>query len=225
MRSISISDFQIFPVKLHDEPEKNISDEQPTLCLTHGCRTTAKHILENLNVSVNPCEDFYAFACGNFMSDSPIPIYQEYTNTFVQIEDRIFRQVLTLLVEPFANNEPRSFSMAKTMFNTCMNVKKIDGRGSAPLMDVLFRLGGWPALQGNDWLDTNWTLTTYLRKIHGEGFDMEYLFTIGVDRNPKNLNETIIGVRFVFYRIQILLEILYFTMDSFRWLRRILQLV
>lgn len=166
----------------------------PTMCLSHGCRSTAQNILENLDVSVDPCEDFYKFACGNFMVDSSIPRYQEYVNTFVNMEDRIYRQILSLISAPVERTEPRSFAMVKSMFNTCINLKKIDGRGSAPLLDVLFRLGGWPALKGKSWTDTNWTLTEYSRKIHGEGFDMEYLFTLGVDRDPKHFNDSIIGV-------------------------------
>lgn len=128
------------------------------------------------------------------MRDSVIPKHQEYVNAFVNIEDRIYRQVLGLISSKVLSTDPRSFAMAKTMFNTCINVKTIDGRGSGALVDVLLRLGGWPVLSGDAWTDTEWTVTKYLSKIRGEGFNMEYLFTMGVDRDPKNLNVSIIGV-------------------------------
>lgn len=153
-------------------------------------------MLTILNESVDPCDDFYEFACGHFMSmTSSIPNYQEYIDNFGNIEDRIYRQVLSLLTDPVQSNEPRPFSMAKSFFNTCMNVKKIDGRGSEPLMNVLFRLGDWPLIKGDRWKDkAKWTLSTYLSYIRQCGFEMEYLFTIGIDRDPKNMNESIIGV-------------------------------
>lgn len=171
-----------------------------------------------MDLKVDPCDDFYEFSCGNFMGDHSIPLYQKYVNTFVNIEDRINRQVLCLLSEPIDSTEPRSSSMAKSMFNTCINVKHVDGRGSAPLIDILFRLGGWPILKGDDWVDSNWTITKYLKQIRDEGFDMEYLFTMGVDRDPKNGNNSIIGVSSLFiYNI--------LTLKCFRQLHQILQLV
>ncbi|RXG60084.1 hypothetical protein Avbf_10556 [Armadillidium vulgare] len=43
------------------------------VCLTEGCVNAAYHILERANLSVDPCEDFYEFACGTFVHNSKIP--------------------------------------------------------------------------------------------------------------------------------------------------------
>ena len=42
-------------------------------CMTPGCVKTASDILSNLDDAVNPCKDFYQFACGGFMKRTSIP--------------------------------------------------------------------------------------------------------------------------------------------------------
>lgn len=42
-------------------PDKNV-------CKTKECAAAAKFILDRMNATVDPCDDFYEFACGKFAS-------------------------------------------------------------------------------------------------------------------------------------------------------------
>ena len=43
------------------------------LCLTKECIAASHKLFQNMNVSVDPCDDFYQFSCGNYIHRSIIP--------------------------------------------------------------------------------------------------------------------------------------------------------
>ncbi|TMS19497.1 Endothelin-converting enzyme 1 [Larimichthys crocea] len=45
----------------------------PGLCLTEPCINVASSVMESLDRSVDPCHDFYNFACGGWVKNNPLP--------------------------------------------------------------------------------------------------------------------------------------------------------
>lgn len=45
----------------------------PGLCLTEPCITVASAVMGALDRSVDPCHDFYNFACGGWVKSNPLP--------------------------------------------------------------------------------------------------------------------------------------------------------
>lgn len=54
----------------------------PGLCLTEPCITVASVVMGGLDQSVDPCKDFYNFACGGWMKNNPLPEGKSRWGTF-----------------------------------------------------------------------------------------------------------------------------------------------
>ena len=54
-------------------PSPTPPDSEPSICLTRGCVQLAAEMTAAMNQSVDPCEDFYQFSCGNWGQRNMIP--------------------------------------------------------------------------------------------------------------------------------------------------------
>ena len=43
------------------------------LCLSESCVLSAAKLLKQMDRNVEPCQDFYRFACGGFIADTVLP--------------------------------------------------------------------------------------------------------------------------------------------------------
>lgn len=151
-----------------------------------------------MNQSINPCDDFYEFSCGNFPKQHVIPDDQPFITGYSLLNDDIKRQIKHMLDEPIRDDEARPFVMAKTLYNLCYDKKSIEDNGIAPLQSILTRLGGWPLVEGSKWKEENfdWKTTTY--NIQNEGYTVFNILPITVGMNAKNSSQHMINVRDIF---------------------------
>ena len=55
-------------------------------CTSKHCVTIAASLLNNIDFSVNPCDDFYEYACGSWIKKNSIPDGKSIWGTFQQLE-------------------------------------------------------------------------------------------------------------------------------------------
>lgn len=94
------------------------------ICFEPGCIHTASKFLENMNPKVEPCDDFFEFACGNFLKNTNIPDDKTSVTMFSVINDQLQEQLRTMIEEPIMDNEPKPFVLAKKLYKACMNKSK-----------------------------------------------------------------------------------------------------
>lgn len=140
-------------------------------------------ILANMDTTQDPCQDFYAFACGGFIKKTDIPDESFQASTNEDIQNTIKMQVRELLEEPAGSLDLEAFIKAKDFYASCMDVDKIETMGSEPLKKVLSDVGGWPVLQGADRTPTHEDLPDLLSALTKRGIVADYLFQFGTMKN------------------------------------------
>lgn len=85
---------------------------------------TASVFQSKMNSSVNPCDDFYRFACGRFEKTTIIPDDAGSVNTINLIEGRVIGQLHTLLNNEIREKDLRPFQLVKQFYRQCMNTCK-----------------------------------------------------------------------------------------------------
>ncbi|XP_031827062.2 M13 family metallopeptidase neprilysin 2 isoform X1 [Nomia melanderi] len=164
------------------------------ICYTPECVHTASRILKNMNPEVEPCDDFYDFACGGFLETTSIPDDKTSVNTFTEISDELQNQLRTSIEEKSAADEPKPFRLAKNLYKACMNKTLIEKQGLDPLLNILKKLGGWPVLEGDNWNESefNWKESVY--KFRKMGYSVDYFIDFSVSVDLKNSTKRIIDL-------------------------------
>ena len=64
-------------------------------CMTKDCVMAAADLLANINENVDPCDNFYEFACGGFIENKVIPDDKSKYSSFSVLNDKLNEQVCT----------------------------------------------------------------------------------------------------------------------------------
>jgi len=155
-------------------------------CLTKGCINTAADLLNKLDQSANPCDNFYQFACGSFIEETVIPDDRTRTSMFSVLGDKLDVQVRGLLEGEIKPEEPKPFKMAKSVFQSCMDKETIEAAGLEPLKVMLQKMGGWPLLEGDSWTTEGYKWFDMTYKFRDHGYSVDYLVDFSVTTDLKN---------------------------------------
>lgn len=117
------------------------------VCKTKACKDKAKLILDNMDKKSNPCDDFYAYACGSYLKRSaidghtPSPVDQLQMKIASDMSD-IFRRLPDITEAQSASDK------AAVTYHVCMNSALNEEQEIAAITQVLAKKGldHWPLL-------------------------------------------------------------------------------
>ncbi|CAH0557229.1 unnamed protein product [Brassicogethes aeneus] len=166
---------------------------QSKICLSAGCIHTASRVLEAMDQSVDPCDDFYQFSCGNFQKKTNIPDDKSSVTSFSIISDMLQEQLRTMIEEPISENEPKPFQLTKKLYKACMNKTKIEEEGMTTINSILKDLGGWPLLEDN-WNEGTFDWRQSVYKFRKFGYSVDYFLDFSVGIDLKNSSKRVIDL-------------------------------
>jgi putative endopeptidase len=98
--------------------------------------------IETIDKSIDPCVDFYQYACGNWIKNSQIPADQSQWGSFTELHDRNLDILHGILEKAAAGGANRSAVDQKIgdFYGSCMEEKEVDAKGISPVKSELDRI-------------------------------------------------------------------------------------
>ncbi|XP_040061858.1 neprilysin-2 isoform X2 [Ixodes scapularis] len=171
-----------------------VGEDSAKLCLSPGCVNAASTLLQNMNQSVDPCENFYEFACGGWVHRHLIPEDKSSLSQFSLIQDQLDAKLRTLVEEPPQDSEPGFIHKMKHMYRSCFNTSLIDSYAEEPLQKVLKVLGGWPVVEGPGWNASKFHWLDALIQYRNFGYSHDILLDLSVIPDFRNNTRYIIDL-------------------------------
>ncbi|XP_077201838.1 kell blood group glycoprotein isoform X1 [Paroedura picta] len=126
-------------------------------CNTTECLALVTNLLEARNGTVDPCEDFFSYTCGNWEVNHTQGTNVALVNVFdVLLEENQLIMKRLLEEQPVGNNSSAK-EKARRFYHSCMETGRIEARGAQPLKELINEVGGW-SITGS-WKETDFNLT------------------------------------------------------------------
>uniref|UniRef100_A0A673JVN8 Endothelin-converting enzyme 1 n=1 Tax=Sinocyclocheilus rhinocerous TaxID=307959 RepID=A0A673JVN8_9TELE len=153
----------------------------PGMCLSEPCVSVASTVLGALDRSVDPCQDFYNFACGGWVRKNPLPEGKSRWGPFSNLWEHNMAIMRNLLENTSMKSLSKAEQKAQWYYQACMNEMKIE--------ICCKYIGGW-GLKG-PWEKDNFQ--EVLRTVSAN-FRTSPFFTVFVSTDSKSSNSNIIQV-------------------------------
>ncbi|XP_065344267.1 neprilysin-11-like [Cloeon dipterum] len=139
------------------------TEGKPKLCLTDECIASADRIVSSMNTSVDPCDNFYEFACGGYV-DTNSNYGNGFVNRFNELGDLTSYRVLRIFDEGIIPSMPETVKQAIEYYEKCIDEDTRNKIGVEPMLKHIESLGlprvpiqdgtaiepsPWPQLEGN----------------------------------------------------------------------------
>ncbi|KAF5307504.1 hypothetical protein FQR65_LT06859 [Abscondita terminalis] len=161
----------------HEKPKRPCDSDQ--------CIIASSDLVNQIDETVDPCENFYKFACGKLESRT------HHRDTAEEsIKKLVEKQLTNILLEPITDDDHPSLKYEKKLFVACKN-EATDGTTLKGLKTILNDLGGWPVLEGEKWNENNFKLIDTIDKLKRVGLFYNMILEVRIEEEPPERNITV----------------------------------
>jgi len=106
--------------------------EYTSICATNACWEHSRALRTSMNTSVNPCEDFEQYACGQWKQRNVIPEDKAALSSFGILSEKNQEIIQGLLTNSktkkknMTDDESKLFDKVQNVFDACMNTTTLD---------------------------------------------------------------------------------------------------
>ncbi|EDV42433.1 uncharacterized protein Dana_GF17017 [Drosophila ananassae] len=123
----------------------------------------AAEIASFMDQTVDPCQNFYTFACGNYdRINSASSLHLVSTGLFDTLTKGYNRKILKMLNTPSDEHDTAEDLQVKHFYESCLKMKDLLPKYDEKLRKIIAEFGTMPVLEGDSWKEDNfdWVDTT-----------------------------------------------------------------
>ena len=157
------------------------------LCTKISCVERSYHLTEYIDEKAIPCDDFYQYSCGKWLSNVDIPSGQSKWTSFTKLAERNHRKLKTILdkLHPL-ESESEAVKKAHMFYKACQNKAWMEKNGLKSLEKLIKDIGSWGLWNNTEWNDEDWSFEQSLTKIHKlKSMPLFYMFVATDDLKAK----------------------------------------
>jgi putative endopeptidase len=153
----------------------------PLFTFSLAAQTAPGFSTSNMDLTADPCVNFYQYACGTWMAKNPIPPDKSLWGSSSQLGERNRATLQDILEKAAANNSKRTPDDQKIgdFYFSCMDEQSIEKLGVQPLKADLDRINA---------IATKSALPLELAQLHLKGVNALFRFSAGPDLKDTNVN-------------------------------------
>ena len=146
-------------------------------------------ILDYINTSYDPCEDFYNFSCGGWYNSKPADISTWGTSVELIMEN--YNSIAGYLSQPPSSDDPDALNKTKYAYSACTDTDYIQDHYAEEIKNFMVnRGGGWD--KGDFTPSKPWSINESLYKDHLLG--SVALFSFAIEPDDLNSSKPVIRV-------------------------------
>uniref|UniRef100_A0A4W2FWG9 Endothelin converting enzyme like 1 n=1 Tax=Bos indicus x Bos taurus TaxID=30522 RepID=A0A4W2FWG9_BOBOX len=155
----------------------------------------ARFLAANLDASIDPCQDFYSFACGGWLRRHAIPDDKLTYGTIAAIGEQNEERLRRLLARPRGGPGGAAQRKVRAFFRSCLDMREIERLGPRPMLEVIEDCGGWDlgGAAERPGAAARWDLNRLLYKAQGV-YSAAALFSLTVSLDDRNSSRYVIRI-------------------------------
>ncbi|CAB3404798.1 unnamed protein product [Caenorhabditis bovis] len=144
-------------VSLEEGKQASSSLLRDTACTSGSCVMTASRLLSRADQSITPCDDFYQYACGNWINQSVNILYASWNSLYetqMKAHDKIVNVISQVLDDSFPTEMNAGEKAAALLYKQCTDLDTLEQVGLNTWKRYVELLGGWmPELAEGGYMD------------------------------------------------------------------------
>ncbi|CAD5210385.1 unnamed protein product [Bursaphelenchus okinawaensis] len=156
----------------------------------NGYHKAADLFKNSINTTVDPCDDFFEYACGTWITSNEIPKDLTSYGHFSELREKVNKEMKELYESPEVSSSA-AINKLKQFYQACMDTDHLNQQKSQKLIAEVKNFGYWPILWPEEWNKDDFDITKTLINF-GLSRALDVFIDVYVSHDQRNVTRRIL---------------------------------